>query len=91
MVLLMIHIALNRTNKYYCNQTRRKKFMSKILRIKEVSERTGLSKTVIYSKIKNGTFPQQFKLSTKVVGWLEEEVSDWIMNLPRCLANSTKA
>ncbi|MEZ2895444.1 helix-turn-helix transcriptional regulator [Providencia rettgeri] len=54
----------------------------KILRIKEVIARTGLSRATIYRQIKSGHFPQQFSLTGtggKAVGWLEESICAWIM------------
>ena len=54
--------------------------MSRILRLKEVLLRTGLSRSTLYNKIAKSEFPAQFKLSDngRAVGFLEEEVEDWI-------------
>ncbi len=47
---------------------------------KEVIHITGLSKSTIYSLIKQGIFPAQIKLGMRRVGWLQSEVTDWLEN-----------
>lgn len=49
-----------------------------ILRLPSVKERTGLSRSTIYLKISNGTFPHPIKLSERAVGWLDTDIQDWI-------------
>jgi prophage regulatory protein len=50
----------------------------RIIRLKTVLARTGLSRSTIYRKIAEGTFPAQFKISSNGTGWHESEVSRWI-------------
>ena len=50
----------------------------KILRLPEVSERTGRSRSSIYDDIADGTFPGPIPLGRRAVGWLEEEIDDWL-------------
>lgn len=52
--------------------------MSKILRLKQVQECTGLSRSSIYALLKDGKFPQSLKLSERSIGWHEEEIQSWI-------------
>ena len=55
--------------------------MTKIPKIKrrpEVEAKTGLSRSTIYEKMKNGTFPKPVKLGPRAVGWLEIEIDAWI-------------
>lgn len=52
--------------------------MSKILRRKQVIEKTGLSKSTLYEEIEAGNFPKPVLLSKRTVGWLESQVDDWI-------------
>jgi prophage regulatory protein len=49
-----------------------------IKRRPEVEAKTGLSRSTIYEKMKNGTFPKPVKLGPRAVGWLETEVDAWI-------------
>lgn len=51
---------------------------SKVIRIKQVVELTGLPKSTIYTYIKRGTFPTQIQLGPRVVGWRESEVLAWL-------------
>ena len=54
-------------------------FIMRILKLKEVLNRTGLGKTTLYALICNGDFPQQIPLGLRAVGWLESEVDAWIL------------
>jgi prophage regulatory protein len=51
---------------------------STILRLKHVKTRTGLSRSTIYQRIKDGTFPAQVSLGPRAVGWLEADIGAWI-------------
>lgn len=48
--------------------------MSKILRMKDIKSKFGLSKSCIYGLIGNGYFPRGFKIGARAVGWLEQEI-----------------
>lgn len=51
----------------------------RILRIKEVTYRTGLPRPTVYDHIKKGLFPKQISLGGgKSVGWVESQVQAWI-------------
>ncbi len=50
----------------------------RIIRLKTVLARTGLSRSTIYRKIAEGTFPAQLKISSNGTGWHESEISRWI-------------
>lgn len=50
----------------------------KFIRIKEVLNCTGLSRSVLYAKVADGTFPQSVPLSGTTVAWLESEILQWI-------------
>ncbi|WP_129791751.1 AlpA family transcriptional regulator [Sphingosinicella sp. CPCC 101087] len=52
----------------------------RILRIHTVLERTGLSRSTLYRKIQQGTFPRQIAISTRCAGWRESAVADWMRN-----------
>jgi prophage regulatory protein len=49
-----------------------------ILRRKQVQERTGLSRSTIYLRIAQGTFPKTVSLGARAVGWLESEIEEWL-------------
>jgi prophage regulatory protein len=50
----------------------------RILRRPAVENRTGLSRSSIYLKISEGTFPKPVSLGARAVGWLESEVDGWL-------------
>ena len=47
-------------------------------RLPEVMKLTGLSKSTIYAMIDAGEFPMQISLGGRAVGWLREEIWEWI-------------
>ena len=49
-----------------------------ISRRKKVEARTGLSRSTIYQRIKDGTFPPPISLGAKAVGWLDSDIDEWI-------------
>jgi prophage regulatory protein len=51
----------------------------KLLRLKEVMKRTGLSRSTIYSLIAKGKFIPQVVITERCVGWVEDEVHDWLL------------
>jgi len=51
---------------------------NRLLRLREVIKRTGLSRSAIYLAIQRGLFPKQIKLSLRSAAWLESEVEQWI-------------
>ena len=52
----------------------------RIIRLKTVLSRTGLSRSTIYRKIAEGTFPAQLKISANGTGWHESDINRWIAN-----------
>lgn len=51
---------------------------NKLIRIKDVMDRTGLARSTVYKYISLGQFPQPIKLGTRAVAWVEREVEAWI-------------
>ncbi|MFV1976005.1 MAG: helix-turn-helix transcriptional regulator [Candidatus Scalindua sp.] len=49
-----------------------------ILRLPLVKTRTGLSRSTIYLRIKEGSFPKPVSLGARAVGWLESEIDSWL-------------
>jgi prophage regulatory protein len=50
-----------------------------ILRLPQVKARTGLSRSTIYSRIAEGSFPRPVCLGgARAVGWVEAQVESWI-------------
>jgi prophage regulatory protein len=46
----------------------------RIIRLRTVLDRTGLSRSTLYRKIAEGTFPTQLRISIHGAGWRESEI-----------------
>ena len=55
----------------------------KILRIRDVTITTGLSRTTLWRLERRGDFPSRILLSPNSTGWIESEVEKWISTRPR--------
>ena len=53
----------------------------RILRMRTVLERTGLSRSTLYRKMRDGTFPNQVRISEHCCGWRESAINRWIADL----------
>ena len=57
----------------------------RMLRLKEVIYRTGLSRSTIYNKLQPSSpqydpdFPEQVNIGGSAVAWIEEELEQWLM------------
>lgn len=49
-----------------------------ILRLPSVKSRTGLSRSTIYLRMSQGTFPKAVPLGARAVGWIEAEIDAWL-------------
>ncbi len=50
----------------------------RFLRLPDVLERTGLSRSTIYVRLAEGRFPRPVALGGRAVGWIEAEVDEWV-------------
>lgn len=51
---------------------------TRVLSLKTVLARVPLSRTTLWRLEREGLFPRRIKLSDNRVGWIEEEVNEWI-------------
>ena len=49
--------------------------LRRILRLPQVVEATGETRSTIYKQISEGEFPKPVKLGAKSVGWVEDEIA----------------
>jgi prophage regulatory protein len=49
------------------------------MRLKEVTEKTGLAKSTVYNLISQGKFPKQIDLGARSVGWVDTEIEEWLL------------
>jgi prophage regulatory protein len=54
--------------------------IDRILRLPEVLSRTGLTRSTLYRKIQDGSFPKQIAISVRCAGWRESAVNHWMRN-----------
>lgn len=50
----------------------------RLIRRKEVQNKTGLGASSIYAMMKQGKFPKSIILSERRVAWLESDIDQWI-------------
>lgn len=62
----------------------------KIIRLREVLDRTGLSRSMAYTLIEDGLFPRPVSLGARAVGWLTSEVNEWIASREKTVSSSPK-
>lgn len=62
----------------------------RIIRLRTVLDRTGLSRSTVYRKIAEGTFPPQLRISVNGAGWSEAEINSWVSNPPGYRAHAIR-
>jgi prophage regulatory protein len=50
----------------------------RILRLPNVFDRTGLSRSTVYQQVSEGRFPKPVSLGARAVGWVESDIEEWI-------------
>jgi len=50
-----------------------------VLRLPAVKKRTALSRSTIYLRMANNEFPKPISLGGRAVGWLEQDIDEWIV------------
>ncbi|VVP18973.1 hypothetical protein PS870_03720 [Pseudomonas fluorescens] len=53
---------------------------NRLLRRRQVEEKTGKSRAAIYADIRAGIFPAPVPIGANSVAWLEAEIDQWIAN-----------
>ena len=51
----------------------------RLIRLKEVMQVTGLARSTVYKYIAEEAFQKPVSLGERCVGWVEDEVQDWVM------------
>ncbi len=60
----------------------------RLLRLDEVAARTGLGRTTIYRKMREGSFPEPLKIGARAVRWPESEIEEWLATRPRATGDT---
>lgn len=51
---------------------------ARLIRLRDVMTKTGLSRSYVYALAQKGQFPKPVKLSERSSAWIESEVQSWI-------------
>ena len=51
------------------------------LKLPEVQQITGLSRSGIYQKVQDGIFPPPIKIGERATAWIEKEVRQWMQDI----------
>ncbi len=70
--ILIVNVPITANRQLECSM------QTTIQRLPIVKARTGLSRSTIYLRISQGSFPRPVSLGGRAVGWIEAEVSDWL-------------
>jgi prophage regulatory protein len=60
-----------------------------LLKLDTVKSFTGLSKSSIYSFIKNGSFPMPIRIGKRAVAWRTEDLEKWVNSRPFAALNGS--
>jgi prophage regulatory protein len=54
-----------------------------MLRVSDVMMRTGYSRTTIWRKVRDGSFPPPVSLGDNAIGWTDDVIDDWVASRPQ--------
>ncbi|MEZ9440279.1 helix-turn-helix transcriptional regulator [Vibrio atlanticus] len=55
--------------------------MMRLIRMREVLDKTGLSKATLYRLIAAGKFPASIQIAYRAVAWEESQVDEYLLNM----------
>ena len=58
-------------------------FTEVLLTCRQIQERTGLSRSTIFRKVRDGTFPAPVKAGKRALRWRESDIRVWIDSRPQ--------
>ncbi|MCW4438886.1 MULTISPECIES: helix-turn-helix transcriptional regulator [Vibrio] len=53
--------------------------MMRLIKLKEVLHKTGLSKATLYRLITAGKFPASIQIAYRAVAWEEDRIDEWLI------------
>ncbi|MBM3790902.1 MAG: AlpA family phage regulatory protein [Acidobacteria bacterium] len=51
---------------------------TRLVRFRELRRTVPLSRSTIWRKVRDGSFPKPIRMSKSAVGWLASEIQEWI-------------
>ena len=65
--------------------------IDRLLRREEVESRVGLSRTTLYRKMREGSFPEPVQVGARAVRWPASEIEAWLASRPRATGEARAA
>ena len=65
--------------------------IDRLLTRQDVEARTALSRSAIYRKMREGTFPVPLQIGARAVRWPASEIEAWIADRPRATGEAARA
>jgi prophage regulatory protein len=62
----------------------------RLIRLPQVKQRTGYSRSSIYAKISLGEFPAPVNLGARAVAWIDTEIDEWISHRVKASRGGTR-
>jgi prophage regulatory protein len=59
----------------------------RLIRLREVMDRVGIGRSMIYQRMSEGRFPKSRSLGPKCAVWVEAEIDEWVQQV----ATSTRS
>jgi prophage regulatory protein len=56
---------------------------NRLIRFHEVSQLVGLSRSTVWRLERQGAFPSRRQIASRAVGWMAEEIQQWIADRDR--------
>lgn len=50
----------------------------RVLRLNQVKQQTGMSRSLIYKMMSEGRFPKQIRLGSRSVGWFAHSINEFL-------------
>ncbi len=63
----------------------------RLLNRREVEAQTGLSRSTVYRKMREGSFPLPLKVGAKAVRWPAAEIAAWLASRPRAAGEAGRS
>ena len=62
----------------------------RLLSLSEVKCRSGLSRSSLYRKMRDGSFPEPLKVGLRSVRWPQAEIEAWVASRPRASGDAKR-
>ena len=70
-------------NKQVTRHARRREMSNRLLRLDEVLELCGISRSELYRQMAEKKFPRPVRVGVRAVRWRQSDVDEWIQKRPK--------